>query len=208
MILGRTNATTAPGALLVPQRPRPAREHAESGGRLLEPEWVGRRVLVRLGLGEPRFVGYAGPVEGPGEVFDAIVAAARCTSAIVDGVLVEDFEDEPELELDAQGNALSRTGAKRTIFAAFDLVEIDGLSLLEAPLLERKRQLESVLAPSRSVRLTPFVTRGLAAWHETLKEQGFRRFVLKDPNSTYAPGQSTAAWLVIERLGSRARRGM
>ena len=199
---------TAPGALLAPQRPKPVREHAESAGYLLEPDWVGRRVLVRLGLGAPHFLGYAGPVDGPAALFDAIAAEARCESAVIDGVLVDDFEDEHELALDAQGNALVPPGAKRPIFAAFDLLEVDGISLLDVPLLERKRHLEGVLAPSRSVRLTPFVTRGLAAWHDTLKEQGFRRFVLKDPNSTYSPGQTTAAWLVIERIGTHARRGM
>lgn len=199
---------TGPGLLLAPQRPKPVREHAESAGHLLEPDWVGRRVLVRLGLGEPHFVGYAGPVAGPCELFEAISAEACCETAVVDGVLVTDFQDERELEVDGEGNALVRPFAGRTIFAAFDLLEIDGLSLLATPLLERKRHLAGILAPSSSVRLTPFVTRGLAAWHDTLKEQGFRRFVLKDPNSPYSPGQTTGAWLVIEKFGTAARRGM
>ena len=199
---------TTPGTLLCPQRPKSVREHAESAGHLLEPEWVGQRALVRLGLGEPHFVGYAGPLDGPEDLFGAIAAEARCETAIIDGVIVPDFQDEFELEVDGQGSAVVRPTAGRTLFAAFDLLEIDGLSLLTTPLLERKRHLEGLFAPSPTVRITPFVTRGLAAWHDTLKEQGFRRFVLKDPNSAYSAGQVAGSWLVIEKFGTTARRGM
>ena len=76
-ILEHTNASTAPGTLLAPQRPKSVREHAESAGHLLEPEWVGQRVLVRLGLGEPHFLGYAGPVDGPEDLFQTVAAEAR-----------------------------------------------------------------------------------------------------------------------------------
>ncbi len=207
-ILEHTNASTAPGTLLAPQRPKSVREHAESAGHLLEPEWVGQRVLVRLGLGEPHFLGYAGPVDGPEDLFQTVAAEARCETAVLDGVIVPDFQDELELELDGQGSAVVRPTAGRTIFAAFDLLEVDGVSLLATPLLERKRQLGGLLVPSSSVRITPFVTRGLAAWHDTLKEQGFRRFVLKDPNSVYSSGQIAGSWLVIEKFGTTARRGM
>ena len=86
------------------------------------------------------------------------------------------------------------------IFAAFDLLEVDGESLLEVPLLERRRHLEGVLAPSPNVRLTPYMTRGLRSWRDTLQAQGFRRVVLKNWNSTYTPGRTTDDWLVIEKL--------
>ena len=74
------------------------------------------------------------------------------------------------------------------------------VSLLAIPLLERRRHLEGVLTPSPNVRLTPFVTRGLRAWRDTLQAQGFRRVVLKNWNSTYTPGKTTDDWLVIEKL--------
>jgi ATP-dependent DNA ligase len=155
---------------------------------------------VRIGHGEPRFIGYAGRVEGPRELYDAIVADAKCDSAIIDGVLVNDWRDESDLEVDDQGNAYQRQFGGRQIFAAFDLLEVDGESLLTIPLLERRRHLEGVLAPSQNVRLTPFVTRGLRAWRDTLLAQGFRRVVLKNWNSGYTPGKTTDDWLVIEKL--------
>jgi bifunctional non-homologous end joining protein LigD len=159
-------------------------------------------VLVRIGHDGPRFLGYAGTVEGPRELYDAIVADARCDTAIIDGVLVNDWKDESDLEVDDQGNAYTRQLGSRQIFAAFDLLEVDGESLLAVPLLERRRHLEGVLAPSQNVRLTPYVTRGLRAWRDTLQAQGFSRVVLKNWNSAYAPGKMNDDWLVIEKLRS------
>jgi bifunctional non-homologous end joining protein LigD len=175
-------------------------ERAERPNHILEPDWIGTRAVARVGHAGPHFVGYAGEVEGPRELFDAIVAEARCGTAIIDGVLVAEWRDESELEVDTEGNAFTRASAPRRIFAAFDLLEVDGESLLEIPLLERKRHLEGILVPSVNVRLTPFVTRGLRAWQETLATQGFRRVVLKNWNSTYAPGRTTEDWLVVDKL--------
>ena len=191
---------TVLGADLAPQRPRYVRERAEPDRHILEPEWAGTRVLARVGHDGPHFVGYTGPVDGPRELYEAIAAEARCTTAIIDGVLVPEWRDEPELELDPAGNAFTRQAAGRRIFAAFDLLEVDGESLLETPLLERKRHLEGLLQPSPNVRLTSYVTRGLRSWRDTLQTQGFHRVILKAWNSTYAPGQMNDDWLVTDKL--------
>ena len=188
------------GADLAPQRPRYARERPEPVGHILEPEWKGVRALVRVGHNGPRFIGYDGPVDGPRELYDAIVADTRSNTAILDGVMVDGFLDEAELEMDQQGNALTRNPGGRRIFAAFDLLEIDGESLIEVPLLERRRHLEGVLTPSLNVRLTPYVSRSLRSWRDTLASQGFRRVVLKNWNSVYSPGRETSDWLVVEKI--------
>lgn len=197
---------TITGVELLPQRPRFKREISEPDGHLLEPEWEGRRTLVRLGHGGPRFVGYAGAIEGPRELYDAITVEARCATAIIDGVLVDSFREERELELDADGNAFVRQASPRTIFAAFDILEVDGQVLLEVPLLERKRQLEGVLMPSPNVRLTAYRSRDLRSWRESLQEQGFHRVVVKDWNSTYEPGRTAESWTVVEKIRELGRR--
>ena len=188
------------GADLRPQKAHFAREQAEPNGHILEPEWKGIRVLVRVGHDGPHYVGYDGPVEGPRELYDAIVADTRSTTAVLDGVLVDAWQDEVELEMDTHGNALTRTPGPRRIFAAFDLLEVDGESLLDVPLLERRRHLEGVLSPSVNVRLTPYVSRGLRSWRDTLSQQGFSRVVLKNWNSPYAAGRETKDWLVVEKI--------
>ena len=192
--------STALGVDLAPQRPKPVREQAELPNHILEPAWQGTRVLVRIGHDGPRFVGYDGPVEGPRELFDAIQAETRCTSAILDGVLVTNWEDDRDLEVDPQGNAFTRESPRRQIFSAFDLLEVDGDPLLGVPLLERKRHLEGLVTPSPNVRITAYVTRGLRAWRETLAGLGFTRVVLKNWNSPYSPGQTASSWLVVDKL--------
>ena len=188
------------GTELAPQRPQPVRAQAELPNHILEPAWQGTRVLVRVGHDGPRFVGYDGPVDGPRELYDAIQAETRCESAVLDGVLVPNWEDDRDLEVDPQGNAFTRELPRRQIFSAFDLLEVDGESLLGVPLLERKRHLEGLVTPSQNVRITAFVTRGLRAWRETLSGLGFRRVVLKDWNSPYLPGQTASSWLVVDKL--------
>lgn len=195
----KTVKSTAPADLL-PQRPHYAHDRPEPDGHILEPEWKGVRVLVRIGHDGPRFVGYEGPVDGPRELYDAIVADTRSATAILDGVLVDGFVDDADLEMDKEGNAVTRSGGGRRIFAAFDLLEVDGESLIEVPLLERRRHLEGVLASSLNVRLTPYVSRGLRSWRDTLAVQGFRRAVLKNWNSAYAPGRETKDWIVVEKI--------
>jgi bifunctional non-homologous end joining protein LigD len=191
---------TTLGADLAPQRPKPVREHAEVPNHILEPAWQGTRVLVRIGHDGPRFVGYDGPVDGPRELFDAIQAETHSGTAILDGVLVTNWEDDRDLEVDPQGNAFTRESPRRQIFSAFDLLEVDGDALVGVPLLERKRHLEGLVTPSPNVRLTAYVTRGLRAWRETLTGLGFKRVVLKDWNSPYSPGQTASSWLVVDKL--------
>jgi ATP-dependent DNA ligase len=192
--------STLSGLDLVPQRPKPVREVAELPNHILEPAWEGTRVLVRIGHEGPRFVGYDGPVDGPRELFDAIQAETRCNTAILDGVLVTNWEDDRDLEVDPQGNAFTRETPRRQIFSAFDLLAVDGESLLGVPLLERKRHLEGLVTPSPNVRLTPYVSRGLRAWRETLTGLGFKRVVLKEWNSPYSSGQTASSWLVVDKL--------
>src|SRR5207249_2410858 len=70
----RPKLKTVLGVDLAPQRPRYARERAEVANHILEPDWVGKRALARVGHGGPRFVGYGGEVDGPRELYDAIAA--------------------------------------------------------------------------------------------------------------------------------------
>ena len=193
-------AVSAVGVDLRPQRPKPVKEQAELATHILEPAWQGTRVLVRIGHDGPRFVGYDGPVDGPRELYGAIQAETRCTSAVLDGVLVANWEDDRDLEVDPEGNAFTRELPRRQIFSAFDLLEVDGESLIGVPLLERKRHLEGLVTPSPNVRITAFVTRGLRAWRETLSGLGFKRVLLKDWNSPYSAGQTASSWLIVDKL--------
>ena len=86
-------------------------------------------------------------------------------------------------------------------FIAVDLLRVDGTSLLDVPLLERKRLLESVVAPGPLVRTSTHVRPPIDSWIATWKSLGLRGGILKAANSRYVPGDRHIEWRLVERLG-------
>ena len=82
-------------------------------------------------------------------------------------------------------------------FMAIDLLALDEESLLDVPLLERKRLLESVLAEGERVRRTPFVREPAGSFIITWRSVGFGGVVHKEANSRYHPGVPNADWTLM-----------
>jgi len=82
-------------------------------------------------------------------------------------------------------------------FVAVDLVALDGEPLLQVPLLERKRLLESVLPEGARVRRTPFVREPAGSFIITWRSLGFGGLAYKEANSRYHPGASNDGWSLI-----------
>jgi ATP-dependent DNA ligase len=79
-------------------------------------------------------------------------------------------------------------------FVAIDLLRLDGQPLLDLPLLERKRLLESAIRQSELVRLTMSVRPPVELWYAQWKALGIRMFAVKDANSRYKPGGVSRDW--------------
>ena len=88
-------------------------------------------------------------------------------------------------------------------FVAVDLLRLDGALLLNVPLLERKRLLESVISPGPLLRLSEHVRPPHDPWIATWKSMGLRGGMLKAANSRYHPNTDTVEWQVVERLNRR-----
>lgn len=82
-------------------------------------------------------------------------------------------------------------------FVAIDLLWLDGESLLDVPLLERRRLLESVLAESDLVRRGVFVRPPIDAWLGSWRSLGFLGLSYKAANSRYRPGSASSDWITI-----------
>jgi ATP-dependent DNA ligase len=87
-------------------------------------------------------------------------------------------------------------------FIAMDLLWLDGESLLQLPLLERRRLLESALTDGERVRLNVAVRPPVEAWYGQWKALGFSEFAVKDANSRYVPGGVSREW-TIARIPKR-----
>lgn len=78
---------------------------------------------------------------------------------------------------------------ERHAFVATDLLWLDGVSLVDVPLLERKRHLETILEPSYLVRVTPFVKPSAILTLVTWGTLGFSELTYRTTNGRYMAGR-------------------
>jgi hypothetical protein len=102
------------------------------------------------------------------------------------------------LEADAAEAAIleALAAGERHAFVATDLLWLDGQSLLDIPLLERKRLLETVVDESYLVRVTAFVRSSAVATLVTWGGLGFAELSWHGANSRYLPGLENPDWAV------------
>jgi hypothetical protein len=81
-------------------------------------------------------------------------------------------------------------------FVAIDLLWLDGESMLDVPLLERRRLLEAVLDESDVIRRGTFVRPPIETWIGSWRAQGFGGLTFKAANSRYRPGVANPDWAI------------
>ena len=172
---------------LLPQQPTPARAEIASVEWLFEPFWSGDRLIIRIADGAATVTDVSG--EAPPDLSDVgelVRAAVRVGSAVIDGV----WTAQPFLAEDPD--------ADQRAFVAVDLVELDGEPLLDVPLQERRRLLESLVDERVQVRVSPAVKQPIGGWLLGWRAAGFTHYVAKHQNSRYAPGERTDDWLKVD----------
>ncbi len=75
-----------------------------------------------------------------------------------------------------------------------DLLWLDGTWLLDVPLLERKRLVESVVPAGELVRPGIHVRPPIDSWVGSWRAQGFSGLTFKAANSRYRPGERASDW--------------
>jgi bifunctional non-homologous end joining protein LigD len=167
-----------------------------------EVKWDGFRVeavveggAVRLWTrGQQDAARYFGPFLEP----PAWISARQ---AIVDGeVIALDERGEPDFALlqariKGQGSAGVATAF---VYEVFDLLFLDGRSLLDEPLEARRRRLGDILRPDPRVRLSEDIAGEGMAFFEAAKARGLEGIMAKDRRSTYLPGKRSMAWQKIK----------
>jgi bifunctional non-homologous end joining protein LigD len=137
---------------------------------------------------------YFGPFLEPPTWIDA-------RQAIVDGeVIALDAHGEPDfalLQARIKGRAVA-TEPTPFVYEVFDLLHLDGASLLDEPLEERRRLLASVLRADPRVRLSEHVETNGIAFFEAARARGLEGIMAKDRHSRYVPGARTDRWQKIK----------
>lgn len=93
--------------------------------------------------------------------------------------------------------AVALPGDGPIVFAAVDLLWLDGEPLIELPLGERKRLLEAVVADGELVRRTVGVRAPAERWHGQWRALGFEEMAVKAANSRYRPGGLSPEWAIV-----------
>jgi ATP-dependent DNA ligase len=195
---------------------------------ILEPLWNGTRVLAHYaetadasewGTLEVRDAHGEDAAEVAPRALDALRRSIVATEAVLDGIMTDQIDaasERAEPRLDAPFSLrrlvrrersgagvphhLARDEAREVGFVALDLLSIDGQPLLHVPLLERRRLLESAIAQSQLVRLTPWARLPMRRWFATWRAAGFRGMVVKGANSRYVPGKESFEWTILDRM--------
>src|SRR6476646_2155494 len=191
---------------------------------IIEPLWIGVRSLAGVDPDGAAIVDEDGVVvEGFDDITDSMVEVLQAGSLVLDGFLTRQatkpaglvgaWSDEtPTMgsfiglrkhravdTLKLRENALAARdfSVEDSIsYVATDLLWVDDTSLVDIPLLERRRILESVLGESDLVRIGAFIRPPIMSWVGSWKAQGFDGLTYKAANSRYHPGEMTKDWAI------------
>lgn len=122
--------------------------------------------------------------------------------AIVDGEVValdeEGRSDFALLQRRIKASRLSNRPPEGVTYQVFDLLYLNGYSLLDAPLEVRQQLLREHLRGHPAVRFGDHVVEAGRAFFETARTLGAEGIVAKLRNSRYEPGRRSTAWQKIK----------
>ena len=197
---------------LRPMRPKPAAEPFDSEAHVFEPWWGGLRALAYVGPsdaaggGDVRVIDDAGrDVGGRLPELSGMAVRLSARSAVLDGelVAVDDagLADNTELERRIAGEP-----GRAVAFLAFDLLHLDGRSLLAVPLHRRREALKRILHPGDEVVAVPAIAAEGRALHAAAAVQGIAGILARQRTSPYLPGVTSRLWryVPVAPAGKRA----
>ncbi len=212
--------------VLADLRPQTYAKGAPSNVRdpIVEPLWTGLRALASVDAGGVALVDEDGDqVTGFDGIVEALAASALASELVVDGFITRQATRTASAvvawsdEMPSMGTmvGLRRNRAVDTLklkegsladqtfdpadaiaFVATDLLWLDETSLLDVPLLERRRLLEAVVIESDAVRIGAFIRPPIDRWVASWRAQGFDGLTFKAANSRYRPGSANPDWVI------------
>jgi bifunctional non-homologous end joining protein LigD len=159
-----------------------------------EVKFDGYRALAYLHGGDCRLVSRNGNdlTARFAQVAKEVVSATKTPNAVLDGEVAR---------VDARGRTSFselQQGGGALVYYVFDLLEVDGEPLVDAPFHERKQRLRALLDErNTTVKFSEDFDDGDALF-EAAKERGLEGVVAKRADSVYRQGKRTRDWLKIK----------
>jgi bifunctional non-homologous end joining protein LigD len=164
---------------------------------LFEIKWDGFRAEAVVDGGDVRLFTRGGKDAAAAYFGDFLAPPGwiDASSAVVDGEVVAlDARGEPDFAL-LQARI---KGGGPFLYQVFDLLELDGESMVDRPLRERKARLAEVLREDPRVRLSEHVEGAGRAFYDAATARRLEGIMAKDGRSPYEPGRRSRAWQKIK----------
>jgi len=205
--LDRTGKDPLPEALS-PMLASPGGEPFTHPDWLFEVKWDGVRALAFIrGAGRRREVCLQGRNLNPltsryPEVVQAFSRLPLPSGLILDGEIVAlDAQGRPSFQLlqrrihATKEEEIARLQAEvPVVYYVFDLLYAHGHALLDRPLEERRKVLESLIPPDPVVRISEAVRVEGEAFFQAVRDLGLEGVIAKRLDSRYEPGRRSPSW--------------
>ncbi len=201
-------------ATLRPMLARPLDQPFDSASHLFEPAWGGARALAFIGpaeapgTGEVRLVGVDGAdLTAALPELAGLAVRVDARSAVLDGELVVVDRDG---RADETGLATRLRGSpgRPVAYLVFDLLHLDGRSMLSMPLVRRRELLKRVLRPGDEVVAVPAIATEGRALFDAAVAQGIGGITARERTSPYLPGVRSRLWRFVSAKPARRRSGL
>ncbi len=195
----KRKAGEAQPRFIEPMKARMLESPPATGEWIYELKWDGyRAIAVKDGTSVELFSRNEKPfsLDFP-EVLDAI-RKLRVDRAVLDGEIVAvSANGQPSFQL-LQAH---RSGQARPaiFYYAFDLLNYEGLDLLDMPLCERKEKLAAMLEEEEEVlRYSAGLTGGVDEMLQQIRARGMEGLIGKRSDSLYQPGARNGDWVKLK----------
>ena len=189
-----------------PMLARLTRQPFDSSDFIFELKWDGMRALAFVEGGQLRL--QSRNLRNITSQFPELAELPRSVKAdqtVLDGELVSFDKDghpsftriQQRLQRQARG---SIDRGPRAHFVAFDLLYMNGHSVMEQPLEQRKNLLHKVLEQSELVQACDFIETDGKAFFDATCEHGLEGIMAKEKSSTYFPGKRSPSWHKVKRI--------
>ncbi len=174
---------------------------------IFEVKWDGVRTFAYLGNGKTRLVSRRG--REVNDQYPELLEMHELLSgdnALIDGeIVVLERDGRPSFERLQQRFTVSKPSqavlkANPVLFIAFDILWLDGESLVDRPLEERLETLHRMLVPGPRVQNSVTIEREGKKLFAEVKKRGLEGVIAKRKGSTYKPGRRTKDWIKIKAV--------
>ncbi|OGD55559.1 hypothetical protein A3K81_05110 [Candidatus Bathyarchaeota archaeon RBG_13_60_20] len=190
-----------------PMMALPAERPFDDPGWVFEVKWDGIRAIAYVG--ETLSVRSRGDKELLGSFPELEELRQLASDAVLDGEIIVLRDGRPNFRAAAQRNQLTNPAEVEeararspATFVVFDILEKDGVSLIDSTLKTRLQELRKALRQGRYVVVSAPVEEHGVDYYEAAVKRGLEGVVAKRLSSTYQPGSRSSDWLKIKRVKS------